>query len=370
LSYCKFRSEYSRSVEVAMALAADAPRTRLCHLMKSSVDQEYGFNLHAEAGKGQYIGSVDYNSPADNAGLCRGDRIVAVNGVYVADQPHKDVVAKIKEDPLQCRLTVIDEAGELWYRERNLTVPLQDEIEDNAVLEQKPLPRLCTLVRSNVNQEYGFNLHADRGRGHFIGKVDVGSIAERAGLEQGQRIVGVNNTLIYVSSSHKDVVRLIKQDPSGVQLLVASPSVDDWYRSNGVEFSFTETETWLPSVVTSEQRKDNNNGYVTTTEGDDQIDGKFKMEITKTATPMTEPEQRKISLENVNDQQFGAESANGSSFSSHYVSQESQSSRDGLGDLWDLTAAEMRQRLLRQKKVDPRSQPLSLEKKYEIAQNL
>lgn len=53
-----------------------------------------------------------------------------------------------------------------------------------------------------TNDEYGFNLHAESNKGYFIGKVDQNSIAENAGLVEGQRIVGVNKTLIYSSSAH------------------------------------------------------------------------------------------------------------------------------------------------------------------------
>lgn len=51
--------------------------------------------------------------------------------------------------------------------------------------------------------EFGFNLHAEKGKGHFIGKVDKGSIAENSGLVLGQRIVGVNGTLVFPNTAHK-----------------------------------------------------------------------------------------------------------------------------------------------------------------------
>ncbi|VDP12443.1 unnamed protein product [Soboliphyme baturini] len=104
-------------------LPADAPRPRECHIIKTYPEQEYGFNLHAEIGKRQYIGSVDPESPAETAGLKPGDRILAVNGMSIKQEPHKQVVAKIKEDPLQCYLTVIDDEGMNWYTERKLSVP-------------------------------------------------------------------------------------------------------------------------------------------------------------------------------------------------------------------------------------------------------
>ncbi|CDW52236.1 PDZ domain containing protein [Trichuris trichiura] len=321
-----------------LSSAADAPPLpRLCLLIKAYAEEEYGFNLHAEAGKGQYIGGVDFASPAEKAGLCQGDRIVAVNGTSVAELSHKEVVARIKEDPLKCRLTVIDEAGELWYKQRGMVVPIDVPADgqsnsisytrDNGVVDlakvKKPLPRLCKLVKDYQDQEYGFSLHAEKGRGHLVGEVDKDSPAHRSGLEEGQRIVGVNQTIIYITSSHKDVVRLIKQDPMQVELLVASPEVDEWYSEHGVEYSFDEVEKPL-------------------NEGPIAVLSRSENSIRPTLDEKSRVRQNEAFL-----------------------------SGELSGDAWThLTAAEMRQHLQRHKKFDPRNQQLSMEKKYEIAQNL
>ncbi|CAB3406018.1 unnamed protein product [Caenorhabditis bovis] len=106
----------------------------------------------------------------------------------------------------------------------------------------KPLPRLCHLEKSSPLDEFGFNLHAEKNRGHFIGTVDEGGIGQRAGLETGQRIVGVNGQLVYPNTPHKDVVALIKKSPLSTTLLVASEDVDKWYKENGVEYSFAHAE--------------------------------------------------------------------------------------------------------------------------------
>jgi Na(+)/H(+) exchange regulatory cofactor NHE-RF2 len=69
----------------------------------------YGFNLHAEKGKaGQYVGKVDANSPAEQAGLREGDRILEVNGVDIGAETHKQVVERIKTVPNETTLLVMD----------------------------------------------------------------------------------------------------------------------------------------------------------------------------------------------------------------------------------------------------------------------
>lgn len=81
---------------------------RLCHVRKTPDFDGYGFNLHAEKGKpGQYIGKVDEGSPAETAGLKRGDRILEVNGHSITGEGHKQVVARIKERPDDAELLVV-----------------------------------------------------------------------------------------------------------------------------------------------------------------------------------------------------------------------------------------------------------------------
>uniref|UniRef100_A0A915I1W1 PDZ domain-containing protein n=1 Tax=Romanomermis culicivorax TaxID=13658 RepID=A0A915I1W1_ROMCU len=80
---------------------------RLCHLVKQNSNQEYGFDLHSSKSRGgQFIGVVDNGSPAHDAGLQQNDLLIAVNGSPVHNMDHKEVVARIRQDPIQCYLTV------------------------------------------------------------------------------------------------------------------------------------------------------------------------------------------------------------------------------------------------------------------------
>jgi Na(+)/H(+) exchange regulatory cofactor NHE-RF1 len=54
-------------------------------------------------------------------------------------------------------------------------------------------PRLCHLKKWDNFNGYGFNLHAERSKtSQHIGKVDLNSPAESAGLKEGDRIIEVN----------------------------------------------------------------------------------------------------------------------------------------------------------------------------------
>ncbi|GMS96290.1 hypothetical protein PENTCL1PPCAC_18465 [Pristionchus entomophagus] len=268
-----------------MQLLPDAPQPRVCLVEKATHDQEYGYNLHAERGKDQFVGTVDKGSPAEHAGLHMGDRIFAVNGVSIQGESHKKVVERIKQDPMRCELLVIDEEGANWYKEHNITIsptlpnliriskdgetgrhstnnnhekssgspppaawyapngtaakdPVFVAPPPPAEMGGRPRPTLCHLEKKSVTDEFGFNLHAEKGKGHFIGAVDVGGIGDRAGLKMAQRIVGVNGILIHPTTPHKEVVALIKKNPVSTTLLVAAEDVDAWYKQHNEAYSF------------------------------------------------------------------------------------------------------------------------------------
>ena len=77
---------------------------RLCHLALDDDDDEdrgsgsgYGFAVYtgdggaAPGSTGQFVGDVERRSPAERAGLRRGDRVVEVNGVNVETDSHRQV---------------------------------------------------------------------------------------------------------------------------------------------------------------------------------------------------------------------------------------------------------------------------------------
>jgi len=103
----------------------DSPlRPRMCHLVKRPDFQGYGFNLHAEKNKPgiQYIGMVDRNSPAEDAGLREQDKIIEVNNVNIEHENHKQVVERIRSDPNQTKLLVVDKQTEEYHKKHGITI--------------------------------------------------------------------------------------------------------------------------------------------------------------------------------------------------------------------------------------------------------
>ena len=96
---------------------------RLCHIVRWSDFNGYGFNLHAEKGKaGQFIGKVDDGSPSQAAGLKHGDRIVEVNGTNIGNENHQQVVGRIKAGGEETRLLVVDSETDQYYKDEKKVV--------------------------------------------------------------------------------------------------------------------------------------------------------------------------------------------------------------------------------------------------------
>ncbi|XP_023792763.1 Na(+)/H(+) exchange regulatory cofactor NHE-RF2 isoform X2 [Cyanistes caeruleus] len=93
---------------------------RLCHLKKGP--NGYGFNLHSEKSRpGQFIRSVDPDSPASRAGLRPQDRLVEVNGINVEGLRHSEVVSHIKSRESEARLLVVDPETDEYFKKLGVT---------------------------------------------------------------------------------------------------------------------------------------------------------------------------------------------------------------------------------------------------------
>ena len=71
----------------------EPPKPRLCHLTKWADFQGYGFNLHQsyKSKESQLVGIVDTGSPAEAAGVKKGDKIIEVNGTNISNENHTQV---------------------------------------------------------------------------------------------------------------------------------------------------------------------------------------------------------------------------------------------------------------------------------------
>ena len=121
-------------------------RPRLFHLRKWPNFGGYGFDLQCEAGTvGQFIGKVDYGSPAMVTGLRSGDKIIEVNGFNVESCSHADVIRKITSLPDEVRLLVVDDMTAAYHSRRGVFVTGDSDavLYEECPLEQPGRLLLC-----------------------------------------------------------------------------------------------------------------------------------------------------------------------------------------------------------------------------------
>ncbi|XP_060116877.1 Na(+)/H(+) exchange regulatory cofactor NHE-RF2 isoform X2 [Heteronotia binoei] len=118
---------------------------RLCHLKKGPTG--YGFNLHSEKSRpGQFIRSVDPDSPASKAGLKAQDKLVEVNGINVEGMKHSEVVAHIKSKESEAKLLVVDPETDEHFKKLGI-VPTEEHVRGGV-----PLPLTNGSAQTQVGE--------------------------------------------------------------------------------------------------------------------------------------------------------------------------------------------------------------------------
>ncbi|XP_066216860.1 Na(+)/H(+) exchange regulatory cofactor NHE-RF4 isoform X3 [Saccopteryx leptura] len=106
-------------------------------------------------------------------------------------------------------------------------------------LEQRP--RFCLLSKEE-GKSFGFHLQQELGRASHVCNVEPGTSAQQQGLQEGDRILGVNNHVV----EHED--SQLWQSGDQVTLLVAGPEVEEQCRLLGMPLAAPLAEGWaLPS---------------------------------------------------------------------------------------------------------------------------
>ncbi|XP_059408912.1 Na(+)/H(+) exchange regulatory cofactor NHE-RF2-like [Carassius carassius] len=125
-------------------------RPRLCHMTIG--EQGYGFNLHCKKSRvGQFIRSVDPDSPAERAGLRPRDRLIEVNDTSIEGLRHAEVVVLIKAGGTETRLLVVDpDTDELFNRLGIIptSIHLKEDCVDGPIIESPEAT--CPTARSTV----------------------------------------------------------------------------------------------------------------------------------------------------------------------------------------------------------------------------
>ncbi|XP_024142708.1 Na(+)/H(+) exchange regulatory cofactor NHE-RF3 [Oryzias melastigma] len=248
------RSQYAKVGSRSATVKHLPHKPRIANLTKGP--EGYGFMLREEPQQaGHFIKDIDRDSPAGRAALKEMDRLVAVDGKEVDNCSHEQVVDMFRQSGGECCLLVVDKETDQMYKlgkvspiifweemkdsnsppsyteVMNTATPAQPDEEEEEDLK----PKFCRMEKAPDG--YGFHLNGIQGVfGQFIKEVVKGGAADRAGLEDDDMVVEVNGVNVE-TSSHHEVVEMIRRSGNSLEMLVARKSVYEKLKAKGVNIT-------------------------------------------------------------------------------------------------------------------------------------
>ncbi|NXN96368.1 NHRF3 protein, partial [Rhinopomastus cyanomelas] len=222
---------------------------RECKMTKKP-QQTYGFYLRVEQDTaGHLVRNVAKGSPAEQAGLKDGDRILRVNGVFVDKEEHVQVVEIIKNSGNSIVLLLLDGASyqkaeqegvNLEELGQKVSTGQQQEQQSppptaNGAIATVPQPRLCYLVKEESG--YGFSLKTTKGqKGLFLVELSPQGAAAKAGVQNNDRLIEINGKNVE-NDTHEEAVEKVKKSENHVMFLLSNEETDRYYASQKMVLS-------------------------------------------------------------------------------------------------------------------------------------
>ncbi|KAM3868983.1 NHERF family PDZ scaffold protein 4b [Diretmus argenteus] len=204
---------------------------RLCHITR---DPASGLGINftpVEGEKGRFSVSLVAGGPAEEAGVCKGDLLVWMNGATVSDLTYSALSKMVKKCVDHITILVIDsESAKNYVRQRIPILP--------AMAVPHNLPHTARKLHLVPGPEgYGFLLRQEKTpsgrRVHVLREVDSGSAAERAGIEDGELLLEVNGESVE-SLKHEEIVERVRQGGQQVTLTTITPQGLEFYTKLGL----------------------------------------------------------------------------------------------------------------------------------------
>uniref|UniRef100_A0A3Q3LEK7 NHERF family PDZ scaffold protein 4b n=1 Tax=Mastacembelus armatus TaxID=205130 RepID=A0A3Q3LEK7_9TELE len=197
---------------------------RLCHITRDSVSG-LGINFTpVEGERGCFSVSLLAGGAAENAGVCRGDRLVWMNGATVSELTHSALSRMVWSHH------ILLESEKNYMRQKMPVLPAM------AVPHNLPY-RARKLHLVSGSEGYGFLLRQEKtpsGRmSHVLCEMDRGSPAERAGMQDGELLLEVNGVPVE-SLEHEEIVARIKQSGQHVSFTTITPQGLEFYSQLGL----------------------------------------------------------------------------------------------------------------------------------------
>ena len=178
------------------------------------LNPELAKQFGVKGNEGALVGEVVKGSPAEKAGLKRGDVIVAVSGKKVEDAGHlRNMVAGMSVGA-KVRLDVIRDKKEVKLEAVIGELPKEVQAKEGGEAPEGPTALTGVTVQDLTPEMIGrLDLSKDT-KGVVVMSVDPGSAADEAGLQRGDVIMSINREPVKNVKTYNQIVsKLGKSEP-------------------------------------------------------------------------------------------------------------------------------------------------------------
>lgn len=173
-------------------------------VMIQDITPEISEALGIERREGGLISEVREGSPADGAGIRRGDVVVSVNGEKIADASALARKLALLEPGVPTEFVVLRDGRERTYSVKLVEHP--DNQKSGEAEASRGIERGLGIEVSDVTQTIRNRLGIKRSEGVVIVGVTPGSVASEAGLRAGDLVLEINGNSVKGLSDYKKIL--------------------------------------------------------------------------------------------------------------------------------------------------------------------
>lgn len=192
------------------------------------VTPELAKQFGVENAEGALVGEVVKGSPAEKAGIKRGDVIVAVDGKKVEDSGHLRNMAASTKVGSRLKLDIIRDKNKMTVDVEVGEQPKEAQAGQGGAETPETTSALTGVTVQDLTPEMIDKLGLDKDvAGVVVITVEQGSAADEAGLARGDVILSINKKAVKNTKNYNTIVAKLKKDEP-VLLLINRQGATLW----------------------------------------------------------------------------------------------------------------------------------------------
>lgn len=189
---------------------------------------EIATSLNLKEDEGALVSDVTPGSPAEKAGISRGDVIIEYDGNKIDDVSDLTTLAGVTPPGTEVKIKLLHNGETI-----DLTVKLSEMPEEKVEDEEEKVQEKLGLTVTELNPNIVKRFNLDMDRGVIITNVQRGSVAAEAGLKPGDVVLEVDKNNITSLEDYTEA--LDKAQPGGTTLFLVKRGENTIYAALRLE---------------------------------------------------------------------------------------------------------------------------------------